>query len=593
MTVSVDARTREATSGEEAADLPSAATLQDAFIVQCEGDYTLAEITAIAHVAPGNASPPTHVLAVVELLHKHLEPNPLIGLAPESGGYPRRIDLGARGGKLLVQRWHLPVRDGIQWYRACANGSMSVPGKDASKPTVVPLKQLGDDPSWPHLVVELDTFWESSEFWGDRPGGSRWHRLLPLAPIDITSGWQGADFEKARNFFMSEVHVDILSRSVLLGSCHLRLPNPVFRDLHQRVGSDWRSVTFDLELHPGQSLDELELTFWNQRSWGATSVRRTTLQPGVNALSVPEGVEQVAHAVTCKKRGLLEQAGPFGFIASVGISMNLVSEQRRVETPKGRYTVPVVGHSQPMQVGTPRPAGALTRLAADEGQQRTQKAWSATAFRWFDNDSLGGTQAIRDIIRSASKSVDLLDPYFGRRDLLEFALATTKHGLPFRVLTSADFCTSGDDPDLKDERGDALATTLDSVRSQDPRLSIEVKVMPGQKSPVHDRFLIVDGTVWVLGASLNEFGSRGSLLMKLPASPVHDTSGTPAFSVSSSVFDAHWGTSDALADWVKRRAAARTGSARSSRPATLHERALSTKAILGESLRRLREVWRA
>lgn len=575
------------------ADLVAAGVLDDAFIAQCEADYTLAEITAIGHVAPGKSSPPTHVLAVVELLHKHLEPNPLIGLPPESDGYPRRIDLGARGGKLLVQRWHLPVHDGIQWYRACANGSMSVPGKDASKPTVVPLQPLGDDPPWPHLVVELHTFWESSEFWGDRPGGSRWHRLLPLAPIDITSGWEAAEFEKARNFFMSEVHLDLLSRSVLLGSCHLRLPNPVYRDLHERVGSDWRSVTFDLEPHPGQSLDELELTFWNQRSWGATSVLRTTLQPGLNVLRVPEGVEQVAHAVTCKKRGLLKQAGPFGFIASVGISMNLVSEQRRVETPKGRYTVGVSGASEPIQVGTPRPAGALTRLAIDEGQQRTEKEWAQTAFRWFDKDSVAGTQAIRDIIQSASKSVDLIDPYFGRRDLLEFALAMTKHGLPFRVLTSADFCTSGDDQDLKIERGDALAKTLDSVRSQEPRLSIEVKVMPGQKSPVHDRFLIVDGTAWVLGASLNDFGSRGSLLMKLPASPVHGTSGSPAFSVSRSVFDAHWGTSDPLTDWVKRRAASRTSSPRPSRSVTLQDRALSTKEVLGEALRRLREVWRA
>jgi hypothetical protein len=124
------------------------------------------------------------------------------------------------------------------------------------------------------------------------------------------------------------------------------------------------------------------------------------------------------------------------------------------------------------------------------------------------------------------------------------------------------------------------------VRAQDPRLNIEIKVMPGQKSPVHDRFLIVDGTVWVLGASLNEFGSRGSLLMKLPASPVHGTNGSPAFSVSMSVFDAHWAASDSIADWVERRAASRTN-------ATLWERALTTKNILGKALRRVREVWRA
>jgi len=44
-------------------------SVDDVFIAQCEADYTLAEITAIAHVAPNKSSPPTHVLAVVELLH--------------------------------------------------------------------------------------------------------------------------------------------------------------------------------------------------------------------------------------------------------------------------------------------------------------------------------------------------------------------------------------------------------------------------------------------------------------------------------------------------------------------------------------------
>lgn len=86
MTVSVDARTQ----GEEGVVVSAPGTLEDAFIAQCEADCTLAEITAIVHVAPGKSSPPTHVLAVVELLHKHLEPNPLIGLPPESDGYPRR-----------------------------------------------------------------------------------------------------------------------------------------------------------------------------------------------------------------------------------------------------------------------------------------------------------------------------------------------------------------------------------------------------------------------------------------------------------------------------------------------------------------------
>lgn len=565
---------------------------EDAFLAQCEADYSIAEITSVAHVAPG-ALAPTHLLAVVELLHKDLESNPLIGREPNSGGYPRRIDLGARAGKLLVQRWHLSVREGIQWYRACACGSMSVPGMNPSQQTVVQLGQLGDDPPWPYVVVEVEKFWRGSEFWGNRPGGSRWHRLLPVDPVRITNGWEVSDFEKARDFLVSEIHLDILSRSVLLGSCHLCLPNPVFRGLHQSAGRDWKSITFDLQLHPSGTLDVLELTVWNRRSWGATSVRHMILQPGTNVLCVPEGVEQVAHSVFCQKRGLMMQSEPAGFIRAISTTMHIVSEQRHVETSRGRYSVGVGGDPEQIQVGTPRPVDALARLAADEGQQRTEKAWTATAFQWFDKNSVAGAQAIRDIIQSASKSVDLLDPYFGRGDLLEFALSTTKHGLPFRVLTSHDFCTSGEDPDLKIELGDALAKTLDSVQARDPRLDIQIKVMPGQKSPVHDRFLIVDGTVWVLGASLNEFGSRGSLLMKLPASPDQGTSGSLAFSVSERVFDAHWGTSNSLSDWVKRREDSRTRPQDSGRSATFKERALSTKGALAEALRCVREVWRA
>lgn len=566
-------------------------TSEDAFVTQCEADYSIAEITTLAHLAP-EAKAPTHLLAVVELLHKQLEPNPLVGLPPQRGGYPRRLDLGARGGKLFLQRWHVSVRDGILWYRACTSGAMTVPAIDPSKPTVVPLSPLGEDPPWHHLVVEVEKFWPASQFWGTRPGGSRWHRLLPITPVDITRGWGAHDFEKAREFFESEVHIDLLSRSVLLGSCHLRLPNPIYRELHQHVGTDWNSVIFNLELHPGQ-ISELELTLWNKRSWGATSVRNMKLKPGQNVLSVPEGVEQVAYAVYCRNRGLLEQSECSGFIGSINATMHLVTEQRRVDAPKGEYTVGVSEAAQSIEVGTSRPMSALARLATDEGQQRTEKAWAETAFRWFDKDAVAGTQAIRDIIQSASKSVDLLDPYFGRGDLLEFALSTTKHGLPFRVLTSHDFCSSGDDPDLNVERGEALATTLSFVRAQDPRLNIEVKVMPGQKSPVHDRFLIIDDTVWVLGASLNEFGSRGSLLMKLPVQPAQDASGSRAFSVSASVFDKHWSTSASLSDWMTQRASLRTGSPSSRRPTTIKSRVRLSKAMLMDALSRIREVWRA
>ena len=557
------------------------------FVAQCEADYEQAEITAIGH--SDSARGVTLLLAVVELLHAELEANPLIGVGPPIG-YPRRRSLGDRGGTLLLQRWRLPVREGLEWYRGCSGGTTIVPG--TPRPILVNLGQLGDDPPFPQCVTEIQDFWPLSPFWGERPGRSRWHRMIPLAAIDVTSGWEAAEFEKARDWLLKEVHIDLFSRSVLLGSCHLRLPNPIYRRLRRRVSDDWKSMTFELMPFPNKSVENLELTLWNQRAWGATKVRRLLLRSGENIIEVPEGVEQVAHAVTCPQRGLLEHSELSGFIESAQLTMELVTEERRVQgarpadgSPPG-FSVPIIGIREVLPVGNARPAGALPRLAADEEQRSAGESWSRLAIRWFDNDAAGGAQALRDIIGSARRRVDFLDPYFGHSDLGTFALATAIHGLPVRILTSSEFCTT--DSELDIESGEALLRVLNSVREQEPRFAIEIKVMAGAKSPVHDRFLIVDETVWVLGASLNEFGNRGTLLLRLPTPPSRGQGGRAAFSIPRDVFDEHWNRpadfSTPLAEWVARRSSIQT---------SFSDRVRKTKAVVCGCLRRVRKVWRA
>jgi hypothetical protein len=568
------------------------------FIKQCEKDYCIAEITAVAHRYP-QPYQWTHLLAVVELLHSDLEPNPLIGLHPPDG-YPRRCNLGRRAGTLFVQRWVLNVREGLDWYLGCETGSIQVPGPPGSAgSTKLQVGPLGLDPPWPHHVIEVKNFWEDSGFWGNRPGGSRWHRMLPLTPVEVSAGWEAADFVKAREFLLREVHIDLFSRSVLLGSCHLSLPNPVYRCLCPHVSDDSKTINFELIPFSKQSPDPLELTFWGRRAWGATEVRRLPLVFGANLLNVPEGVEEVAHAVESPTRGLLEQSEMVGFISSVKIEMNLITEQRRVQGSPSResnrsdgYTVGVVGHTSDMLIGDARRVNALSRLAADEEQRAITKAWSGVSVQWFDNESVRGAQAIRDIIGRGSRRIDLLDPYFGRKDLQSFALATTRHGLPVRILTSADFCSGGSDSELNIERGDALLQILELVRSQDARFKIEIKVMAGPKSPVHDRFLIVDDTVWVLGASLNEFGNRGTILMRLPAPPGIEAGGVPAFSISKCVFDKHWDRPEPLSmslkEWVVRRVGERATPSRS-----FVERLRSTRNLVRQGLGQLRRVWSA
>jgi hypothetical protein len=45
-----------------------------AFVAQCDANHDVAEITSLTHQESG-AMAPTHVLAVTQLLHKHVERN--------------------------------------------------------------------------------------------------------------------------------------------------------------------------------------------------------------------------------------------------------------------------------------------------------------------------------------------------------------------------------------------------------------------------------------------------------------------------------------------------------------------------------------
>lgn len=45
----------------------------------------------------------------------------------------------------------------------------------------------------------------------------------------------------------------------------------------------------------------------------------------------------------------------------------------------------------------------------------------------------------------------------------------------------------------------------------------EVRILRGAKSPpLHDRFLVIEGDVWLSGNSLNNIGERASVILKLP-----------------------------------------------------------------------------
>jgi hypothetical protein len=128
--------------------------------------------------------------------------------------------------------------------------------------------------------------------------------------------------------------------------------------------------------------------------------------------------------------------------------------------------------------------------------------------------------------------------------LRRFAFAASDTKVRIEILTSAEGMKEIARREDAARRGVAIraqemALELARALSASHSNPTEVRVMGGSRPPIHDRFLLVDETLWSLGASLNEFGARGSLMLKVP-DPVPITE----------KLRAAWDKAQELAKWV-------------------------------------------
>ena len=77
------------------------------------------------------------------------------------------------------------------------------------------------------------------------------------------------------------------------------------------------------------------------------------------------------------------------------------------------------------------------------------------------------------------------------------------------------------------------------------RVKPKICVLPGKSSRVHDRFLVIDGEVWLSGNSLSTLGQRAGMIVKLPdPDPVIRR------------LEAFWQDAKVLSEWLSGRSAA-------------------------------------
>ena len=146
------------------------------------------------------------------------------------------------------------------------------------------------------------------------------------------------------------------------------------------------------------------------------------------------------------------------------------------------------------------------RFAEAEASRVSARERSRYGLAWLDKPEDAANE-IRLIIRNATDRLIIIDPYMISTDLIRFGLSTSRD-IPVLLITSAE--------NLREDKGEAINQQLEKISKRTAALT--VKVLPGQRSPLHDRFIIVDNTVWLSGNSLGSIGARDSVVIEIPNS---------------------------------------------------------------------------
>lgn len=501
---------------------------------------------AVLHVATLRLTNPEGYLLLFALIE--LFPNEIA--ARVSTSEPKRLSLpGSPKRYAFMQRIALPVESAIRWYRSCldSNPIIEYQGKRI-EPKVF---HLQSEPPWPHFVCVDNNL--TIPFLAGWHGTPRISQLISLS-FALYDYLNEAQRKALENFLHDELHFQIGNYPSLWGSVNLILPNPVIRKFSGKLKetSDPTGDTIVFKLRPRLNAppSDLEVQICEKRPSGFAFHKFTPENYGTHAFKLPYALEGHHTYLISKRLGLLHSRGPAVFIRAVRANVNISIAERRLRVGSQTVAVSVTNSTADTTEETlPSPElkyqDARTKLLEERSRQRAHQEGKSLGQQWFAQDRQGAVLAILDKLRHAQRSVLIIDSYFGHEELV-FVNAVGNLKVPIQILTSAMHLRNSPKQTESTEKmpkyGTILSENLRRISNDQYANTIDVRVLGGDTSPIHDRFLLIDDAVWLLGNSLNGFGKTLSTMVVLPdPAPLKQE------------LTKYWDSAQGLPSWIKNR----------------------------------------
>ena len=444
---------------------------------------------------------------------------------------------------LHYRRFALSAIEAIDWYRRSMEGDVQLPVDHSDNRTGdggVPLcgGPFAGWPAWPTLAAS-----NKLDFAPDWVQGSRAHFLHPRTALHARA-LASIRCEKSRSQLEDWLHFDLVDLyNDYLGAICLVAPNPLFRSIEKShldspTDGSAESVAYKLVTRADQRVDGTRLEVVNEGLRGR--LRPVVVEfddDPVQLLEFTNPVNMEGRTVTHPRYGLLAWNEAIPLIRSIHTHLDVVRRQKIVAVPSGgkkkppyQYCVPEHEDGGDTVIGRIVDDQNIEARAIAAAHRRARKE-TEDAEHWFQDAPEEAAQFIRDTIGEARHRVLIADPYFAGRELLAYCHAIQRPDVELQVLTSA-LALKG-----KSDATTVLQQAIETFQSYPAAPA--VRVLEGKRPCLHDRFLVVDETVWFSGNSFNSIGERAAMTVRLShPEPV------------AARLDGMWATATPFADWV-------------------------------------------
>lgn len=211
--------------------------------------------------------------------------------------------------------------------------------------------------------------------------------------------------------------------------------------------------------------------------------------------------------------GLIDYYDKVVFIHRINVDMQIKSKEIHVQNDKGE-TVKVIEKfaGEQFVIGNPKVDADDKKVAPEIAYQQHEDSLTYVFFDG-DKDKVGeneqkAIETVMKILNKATKRCYICDMYFTVKTLVRFVMPVKLTNVEVRILSSKEELKAQDITELKE--GCEAMIEKDVV-------NVSCRLLRGEKAALHDRFLVADDQVWLVGCSLDEIGKRATTISRVPS----------------------------------------------------------------------------